>query len=126
MTYSTEIIAREQLPTIGKDLEEVLKKLRDCELKLNSAKVQKLFEKETDIAKKQKFLDERIDVSISRVKLEGAILEKIAARLKCLEEDLNEGLAELTQAINAVDNTVAILNTMKNVTGLVARILVFI
>lgn len=127
MTYSPDtLITREEIPTIGKKLDKVLRELRSCELELYSVKVQEKFEKEKDIAKKQKFFDERTDVTVCRVKLEGAILEKIAARLKCLEEDLNEGLKELNEAIDVVENTVSILNTMKNVTGLVARILVLI
>lgn len=126
MTYSPGIITREEIPTIGEKLDEILRKLYDCELELYSAKIQEKFERETDIAKKRKFLDERTDVSLCRVKLEGAILEKIAARLKCLEKDLNEGLENLSNAINAVNDTVEILTTIKNVTGLVARILVFI
>jgi hypothetical protein len=127
MTYSPDtLIKREEIPTIGKKLDKVLRELRNCELELYSVNVQEKFEKEKDIVKKQKFLDERTDVTVCRVKLEGAILEKIAARLKCLEKDLNEGLAELAKAVADVENTVAILTTMKNVTGLVARILVLI
>ncbi|MHC5611925.1 MAG: hypothetical protein ACYTXA_13145 [Nostoc sp.] len=75
---------------------------------------------------KRKFIDERTDLSVLRVKLETTVLEKIAARLKCLEEDLNEGLEALTKSIDDVQNTVDILTTIKNVTGLVARILVII
>jgi hypothetical protein len=127
MTYNPNtLITREEIPTIGKKLDEMLRKLYDCELELYSAKIQEKFEQETDIAKKRKFLDERNDVSFCRAKLEGAILEKIAARIKCLEEDLNEGLEELNKAIDAVENTVVILTAIKNVTGIVARILVFI
>lgn len=127
MTYSPDtFIKREEIPTIGKKLDKVLRELRNCELELYSVKVQGKFEQEKDIVKKQKFLDERTDVTVCRVKLEGVILEKIAARFKCLEKDLNEGLAELAKAVDDVENTVAILTTMKNVTGLVARILVLI
>ena len=126
MTYSNETITREQISTIDQLREEVINKLRDCELKLYSAKIQNKFDKETDIAKKRKFIDERIDLSLLRVKLESATLEKIAARLKCLEEDLNEGLEALAQSIDNVQNTVDILTTIKNITGLVARILVII
>ncbi|RUR86628.1 hypothetical protein ACF3DV_14500 [Chlorogloeopsis fritschii PCC 9212] len=124
MIYSPTIITREELPSIAKVLEEFLRKIRECELKLNSPEIQNQFEKETDVAKKRKFLDERTDLSILRVKLETAILEKIAARLKCLEQDLKEGIEGLNQAINDVENTVNILTTIKNVTGIIARILV--
>lgn len=126
MTYSPGIITREEILTIGKKLDEILRKLRECEIELYSAKIQEKFEKETDIEKKRKFLDERTDISVCRVRLEGAILEKIAARLKCLEKDLNEGLENLRNAINAVNDTVEILATMKNITGLIARILIFV
>ncbi|MFN6481937.1 MULTISPECIES: hypothetical protein [unclassified Nostoc] len=126
MTYSNQTITFEQLPTIDKFREEVINKLRDCELKLYSAEIQNKFEQQTDTAKKRKFIDERIDLSVLRVKLESATLEKIAARLKCLEEDLNDGLEALAKSIDNVQNTVDILTTIKNVTGLVARILVII
>ena len=126
MTYSNETITREQIPTIDKLREEFINKLRDCELKLNSAEIQDKFEKENDIVKKRKFIDERTYLSVLRVKLETTVIEKIAARLKCLEEDLNEGLKALNKSIDDVQNTVDILTTIKNVTGLVARILVMI
>ncbi len=124
MTYSNGTITREQLPTIDKLRENFINKLRDCELKLNSAEIQQKFENEIDIVKKRKFIDERTDLSVLRVKLETTIIEKIAARLKCLEEDLNEGLEALRKSIDGVQNTVDILTKIKNVTGIVARILV--
>ncbi|MEH2439377.1 hypothetical protein [Nostoc sp.] len=126
MTYSNETITREQFTTIDKLREEVINKLRDCELKLYSPEIQNEFEKLTDIVKKRKFIDERIELSVLRVKLESATLERIAARLKCLKEDLNKGLEALGESIDNVQNTVDILTTIKNVTGLVARILVIL
>ncbi|AVH66633.1 hypothetical protein [Nostoc sp. 'Peltigera membranacea cyanobiont' N6] len=126
MTYSNEKITREQFITIDKLREEVINKLRDCELKLYSPEIQNEFENLIDIVKKRKFIDERIELSVLRVKLESATLERIAARLKCLEEDLNKGLEALGESIDNVQNTVDILTTIKNVTGLVARILVIL
>jgi hypothetical protein len=120
------IVTRLQLPEIDKSRDTLLVKIRECENRLYSLEVQNLFEKETDPIKKRKFINERLEVSILRVKLETATLERIAVRLKSFEDDLNEGIANLTEAIASVNNTVIILSAIKNVTGIIARILLII
>ncbi|RCJ37912.1 hypothetical protein A6770_14070 [Nostoc minutum NIES-26] len=126
MTYSTDKTIIEQLPTIDKIRTQFIDQLRECELELNSPEIQDIFEKEKDTAKRRKFIDERTDLSVFRLKLETAVLEKVAARLKCFEEDLNDGIKDLKDSIDSVKKTVDILTTIKNVTGIVARIVVII
>lgn len=126
MTYNPQTITISQLPEIDRVRAKFIDRIRECELELNSSKMQFIFEAETDIAKKRKFIDDRTDLSVLRLKLETVVLEKIAARLKCFEDDLNEGINDLRESINSVNKTVDILTTIKNVTGIIARILVIL
>lgn len=126
MTYSPTIFTSDQLPAMDRVRAQFLDRLRECELELNSSKIQNIFEAETDIAKKRKFIDDRTDLSVLRLKLESVVLEKVAARLKCFEDDLNEGINDLRESIKSVNKTVDILTTIKNVTGIIARILVIL
>ncbi|MBE8997324.1 hypothetical protein IQ274_03600 [Nostoc sp. LEGE 12447] len=126
MTYSHTILTSDQLPAMDRVRAQFLDRLRECELELNSSKIQNIFEAETDIAKKRKFIDDRTDLSVLRLKLESVVLEKVAARLKCFEDDLNEGINDLKESIKSVNKTVDILTTIKNVTGVIARILVIL
>ncbi|SRR5579883_535880 len=105
--------------------EELLDDIRNKELQLNSAEIQLSLERETDPAKKSSFIQERQQFTVYRVKLENAILEKIASKLNSLEPDLKEGLNDLDVALQDVNNTVAILNTVKLVTSIVAQIVKF-
>jgi vacuolar-type H+-ATPase subunit I/STV1 len=105
--------------------EELLDYIKHKELQLNSAEIQLAFERETDPAKKSSFILERQQFTVYRVKLENAILEKIASQLNSLKPDLQEGLENLDVALQDVNNTVAILNTVKLVTGIVAQIVKF-
>ncbi|MBC1223506.1 hypothetical protein GNF10_00590 [Nostoc sp. UCD121] len=126
MTYSPTIFTSDQLPAMDRVRAQFLDRLRECELELNSSKIQNIFEAEIDIAKKRKFIDDRTDLSVLRLKLESVVLEKVAARLKCFEDDLNEGINDLRESIKSVNKTVDILTTIKNVTGIIARILVIL
>jgi hypothetical protein len=126
MTYSPTSLTSDQLPAMDRVRAQFLDRLRECELELNSSKIQNIFEAETDIAKKRKFIDDRTDLSVLRLKLESVVLEKVAARLKCFEDDLNEGINDLRESIKSVNKTVDILTTIKNVTGIIARILVIL
>ncbi len=61
-----------------------------------------------------------------RIKLESIVLEKVAARLKCFEDDLREGINDFKKSIDSVNKTVDILTIVKNVTGIIAKILVIL
>ena len=106
--------------------EELLDEIRNQELRLNSPEIQFAFEKESDPAKKTSFINERDELTTVRLKLEDVILTKIEARLKLLEPDLKDGLKNLDVALQNVNNTVEILNAIKAVTGLVARIVMIV
>jgi hypothetical protein len=105
---------------------QFLDRLRECELELNSSKIQNILESETDTAKKRKFIDDRTELSMLRIKLETVALEKVATQLKPFENDLNEGINNLKKSIESVNNTVDILTSVRNLTGIISRILVII
>ncbi|MEH2118745.1 hypothetical protein [Nostoc sp.] len=122
MNFSSKI-APEETIIIARDYEEILKKIRNIELNLNSPEMQQKFENEKDESRKRDFVEQRKNIAILRSQLETAALEKIAASLKKLEPDLLKGIEDLTQAIDKVENTVNILTALKNVTGIIRRIL---
>jgi DNA-binding transcriptional MerR regulator len=105
---------------------QFLDRLRECELELNSSKIQNILESETDTAKKRKFIDDRTELSMLRVKLETVSLEKVAVQLKSFEDDLNEGINNLKKSIDSVNNTVDILTSLRNLTGIITRILIIV
>ncbi|MEH2151483.1 hypothetical protein [Nostoc sp.] len=126
MTFTPQTITMNQLTEIDRVRAKFIDRIRECELDLNSSQIQNIFEAEKDIAKKRKFIDDRTDLSVLRLKLETVVLEKIAIRLKYFEDDLNEGIDDLKKSIKSVNKTVEILTTIKNITGIIARILVIL
>ncbi|WP_254625833.1 hypothetical protein [Nostoc sp. TCL240-02] len=76
MTYSpisSTTLTIDQLPAMDRVRAQFLDQLRECELELNSSKIQNIFEAEKDITKKRKFIDDRTDLSVLRIKLESVI-----------------------------------------------------
>ncbi|WP_445628045.1 hypothetical protein [Nostoc sp. DSM 114167] len=122
MNFSSKITPEENT-SIARDCEEILKRIKNIEFNLNLPEIQQKFENEKDESRKQDFLEERKNIAILRSQLETAALKEIAANLKKLEPDLFKGIEDLTQAIERVENTVNILTTLQNVTGIIRRVL---
>lgn len=115
------------LDQLERSRDERLDQLRKQELELNSSRVQLFWEdNQRDSDNKEKFVRERRAVVIQRVMLENAILAKIAGMLKELEDDLKEGCNNLQLEIDNLDREVDFLNKLSRVTGILARILLFV
>lgn len=71
---------------------------------------------------KKDIIESVLDLSIIRRKLENAILEIIAKRLKRLEPQIKEGIDYLNDAIDNLDTSVNILSFINSLTGLIARV----
>jgi hypothetical protein len=95
---------------------ELLQELRKYEQKLYSIESQQ----DSDI--KKTFGQERLDYTTALKNLENALLKDIESRLESLEPDLKAGLNNLNVAIQKVNNTVQILETIKTVTSIVDKI----
>jgi hypothetical protein len=106
--------------------QQLLAKLRNLELDLNSSRVQLKFEQEPDPNIRNKFFQDRRDIVIAREKLENDILGKFVPRLKQLEEDINDGIADLEKALDNLTSTISTLKILNRVTGLVARVLMLV
>lgn len=106
--------------------QQLLAKLRNLELELNSSRVQYKFEQEPDSNIRNKFFQDRRDIVIAREKLENDILGKFVPRLKALEEDINDGIADLENALDALTSTISTLKILNRVTGLVARVFMLV
>jgi hypothetical protein len=102
-------------------LVELLTSLRNIETKLRSAEVQAFFGNQTQTIR-DRFISFRQEVSFLVGKLTNAQLAAIAAKLNELSDDLNTGISDLQGKIDALNNAVAILNTLGTLLGLAARI----
>lgn len=101
---------------------ELLQELREYEQKFYSTKIQLAFEQESNPAIKNRFGQERLNYTTALNNLENALLKDIESRLELLEPNLKAGLNNLNVAIQKVNNTVQILETIKTVTGIVDKI----
>lgn len=106
--------------------EEQLGKLRKTEQKLYSIRVQSYWENHGTPDEKEKFISEREDLTLSRIRLENLVLDKIIIRFKALEGDLKDAREDVEHEIEQLNNTVALLNTIARVTGIIARILLLV
>ena len=106
--------------------DEIVDKLRNLEIALNSSKIQTLIENEKDSDIKAAFLRERTDIIVARVKLETAILERISLRLKQLEPDIKTGIKDLENEVKKLKNTIDFLSIINRVTGLLAKVFLII
>ncbi|WP_017318549.1 hypothetical protein [Mastigocladopsis repens] len=106
----------------NQSLEELLKKIREQEQRLDSTEIQLAFEKEPDQAKRRAFIKDRGSYRNARIQLENKILEKTAKNLKPLESQLEEGIKDLEISLRKLDNTVAILSKIENVTNILGSI----
>lgn len=81
---------------------------------------------EPDLKRQKELLDVRKNYEEARENLENAVLEDIGLRLKAQENDLRNALNELTNVLEKINNTVAVLRTINLVTSIVGRIVTII
>jgi hypothetical protein len=115
-----------QLASIDEIRNQIIDDINRLELRLNASDVQIEIEKNANENQKRQFINERTDLSVVRIKLENTILERIAVRLKNLEPEIKKGITELDQAIQELENTVGVIEAIKNLTSIIARILVIL
>lgn len=96
---------------------ELLEKMRKQEENLLEISV-----KEIDRDKKFSLERELSNYRKAITELENATLKDIEASLKLQEPQLNEGINDLDDALQDVNNTVNILQAVNTVTSIVARI----
>ena len=91
----------------------------NLEIKLNSPVVQdKLLKNAKTKDEKIDIIESVLDLSMVRRKLENAMLETIAKRLKRLEPQIQEGIDSLNDAIDNLENSTNILSLINSLTGL--------
>ena len=96
----------------------------NLEIKLNSTVVQdKLLKNAKTKDEKIDIIESVLDLSMVRRKLENAMLETIAKRLKRLEPQIQEGIDSLNDAIDNLENSTNILSLINSLTGLIARVI---
>ncbi len=106
-------------PAIGKD--DLIQKLRDLETSLGTAEMESLMG-QADEATRKAFVAQRQRVSITLGKLENAQLADIVGQLGQLAPQLNAGIAKMQQELAAINNAIAIVNTVSTVLSLAARV----
>lgn len=104
-------------------LDELLRDVRDLELLLRSAEVQNFFKNQPEEIRNH-FVSFRHEVTFLVGKLTNAQLKRIENKLDELSADLNQGINDLRSQIKALDDEVAIMDTLSRALGLAARIAV--
>jgi exonuclease VII small subunit len=104
---------------------ELLRQLRDLELRLRSAEVQSFFRTKSQ-ATRDRFVSMLNEISQHIAQLETAQLQHIANKLDDLSDELEAGIDNLETKLDKLENTVSILNTISTVLGLVGRVIAFI
>lgn len=106
--------------------DELLAELRRLELTLHSVEVQQQFTGEQDPEVRRRFVAERIELSRMVGVLTHETLGSIQEQLTQLEPQLRNGIEDMDAALESVQNTVAFLNALGKILGLVGRVLAIV
>jgi len=102
--------------------DNLLSQMRTRVLELYSPAIQFAFEAETDEAKKQEFIEQRESCRKYLFDLELQDLQEVLAKMKPLEAELNLAIQSLDNAIEDVENTVGIIESIKRLSGIMVRL----
>jgi len=114
------------LGDIDKIRQQLLTALRETENKLDSNEILMKFTDEfaddKDEAKMNRYFDDRTEFILAKRKLQDALIMSIAERLEKLNKDLELGIKNLNQELRNLSNTIAILEAVERVIGIISRI----
>ncbi|MEH2015095.1 hypothetical protein [Nostoc sp.] len=114
----------ERLNSIDIIREELLKELKEVELKLCCIEeVISLCTSEPDSPLTKSFLQARSDLTVAIAKIENAILEKIAGQIERLQLEVKASISSLNNELEKPENKNALLDALHKVIGIAARIL---
>jgi hypothetical protein len=106
--------------------DELLVELRRLELTLHSVEVQQHFMAEQDADVRKRFVEERIELSRMVGVLTHERLASIQEQLTQLGQQLRAGVKDMDTALERVQNTVAFLDALGKILGLVGRVLAIV
>lgn len=116
------------LGDIDKIRQQLLTALKETEENLLSnqtlMKFKGEFARDTDKAKLNRYFDDRTDFILAKRKLQDALIVSIAERLEKLNKDLELGINNLNKELKNLDNTIAVLETIERVIGIISRIII--
>jgi uncharacterized protein YPO0396 len=101
---------------------QTLEQLKQQEQALNSNRVQTYWQQQSSDLANQFFQQQR-NLMSERVTLENVELQKLAETMNSFEPDLLAGCANLSKEIDALDNAIALLNTLSHITSVVGQII---
>ncbi len=101
--------------------DELLKALRQLEIRLRSEPIQAFFKKQ-DEDTRARFVSSCRKVSVLVGKLSNAQLASIADRLQSISENLQAGIKNLQGKIDGMNNAAEILGAMDTVIRLASRV----
>jgi hypothetical protein len=102
--------------------DNLLSQMRTKVLELYSPALQLVFEAETDELKKKEFIEQREACRKYLYELELQDLQKVLAKMKLLEAELNLAIQSLDNALQDVNNTVGIIGSIKRLSGIMVRL----
>ncbi len=116
------LLVREQLQLLDQRRDQLVEKIFQLEILLNSPGVLAKLQEGADKNTKIKIIESVLDLSLARRRLENTLIEKIATQLKRLEPEIQKGIDNLDRAINEMDEANDILNFINILTGIIARV----
>ena len=102
--------------------DNLLSQMRTKVLELYSPVIQLRIEAETDELKKKEFIEQRESCRKYLFDLELQDLQEVLAKMKPLEAELNLAIQSLDNAIEDVENTVGIIESIKRLSGIMVRL----
>lgn len=108
------------------DAQALLKKLRECDRKLNQPQVLFAFENESDSARREDFNEIRVKIATKISELENKQISELLAGLQKNESSLQQGINNLNREIETANNiakiTEAIDRVLKVITAVLTRV----
>ncbi|WP_052330815.1 hypothetical protein [Rivularia sp. PCC 7116] len=102
--------------------DNLLSQIRTKVLELYSPAIQFAFEAETDKVKKKEFIEYRESCRQYLYELELQDLQEVLAKMQLLEAELYLAIQSLDNAIEDVNNTVGIIESIRRFSGIIARL----
>ena len=103
--------------------DEYIRELRAIESRLGSVEVIGFIQIQTP-ENRAKFFDLKSEIAVRRSRLEIARLDTIALRLKQLESNFKQGITNLEDTIDSLNNISEVLSTIDLLVGVLSRIFV--
>lgn len=104
---------------------QLINRLQSLELDLRSARIERFFGRQSPEIRRH-FVSQRDEIAMLLEWLRDLELEEIADKLDELSPQIEKGLRELRESIEALDTAIDVINGLTQFLGFVARVVAFL